>query len=244
MCKPSFENDLYDETTSPLYLLLHPIYDIFCQSDDVGCPSIVGGRYNCSTKPPPYGQFLTEQYKDALRDAAKLATDQAKVAPFAFDIHLLPVQQAFFKEITRLLNSSKFSDHIFASVLFKELPNGILPTLKHMCRDRCHKSLYPAAKTKNSNPPPSQIPNLALMRGRFIGKVPFYLKKLSEIEKNMIARINPVIKLILSGGKFHMQKGEMYTIVNNIFEIRQNLPVLPSLKDTAILRHKRTDGKP
>ena len=239
MCKPPFDNDVYDETTSPLYVLLNPIYDIFCQSTDVGCPSIEHGRYNCSTKPPPYERFLTQEYKDALRNAVTQATTQATI-----DLHLLPVQETFFKELSRLLNSPKFSDHVFASVLFKELPNGILPTLKFMCNDRCYKCLYPASKTKTGNPPPPKLPDLALINGRYIGHVPFYLKNLSEIEKNMIARINPVIKLILSGGKFHTQKGEMYTIVNNIFEIRKNLPALPSLHDTAILRHKRTDGKP
>jgi hypothetical protein len=147
-----------------------------------------------------------------------------------------PLQAEFDNQVLTLMSTGNLFDKIFASVLYFELFNGVISNLDRICQC-CFSSLNPENKKRLST-----IPSNALIYGRFKGSVPECLRDLSVIEKSMIALKNPVVKLIIAGGKHYTAKGEMYTIVNDVVNVHNKLPAMPSLRDTAILRHSKHDG--
>jgi hypothetical protein len=147
-----------------------------------------------------------------------------------------PLQAEFNNQVLTLMSTGNLFDKIFASILYFELFNGVAQNLDRICQC-CFSSLNPENKKRLSS-----IPSNALIYGRYKGSVPECLRDLSVIEKSMVALKNPVVKLIIAGGKHYTAKGEMYTIVNDVVNVHKKLPAMPSLRDTAILRHSKHDG--
>jgi hypothetical protein len=85
------------------------------------------------------------------------------------------------------------------------------------------------------------IPKFALFNGLFAGTVPDELVGLTCVEESMINIYSAVTKMFLAGGKhYKMKGGTSYTIVNDLTSVAKFLPRMPSIEDTAIMRHKKT----
>lgn len=85
------------------------------------------------------------------------------------------------------------------------------------------------------------IPKFALFAGLFAGSVPDELVGLTMVEESMINIYSSVTKLFLAGGKhFKIKGGTSYTIINDLSQVAKFLPRMPSIEDTAIMRHKNT----
>ena len=86
----------------------------------------------------------------------------------------------------------------------------------------------------------SFIPKLALFNGLFTGSIPVELTGLTSVEESMINIYSAITKMVPAGGKHYKMKGcTCYTIINDLASVAQRLPRMPSIEDTAILRHKK-----
>jgi copper chaperone CopZ len=84
-----------------------------------------------------------------------------------------------------------------------------------------------------------RIPKTALFFGMFTGCVPMELTGLSPVEDSMINIYSAITKVCLAGGKhYKLQPGTSYTIINDLTRVAKFLPRMPSIEDTAIMRHK------
>ena len=90
--------------------------------------------------------------------------------------------------------------------------------------------------------PSSCVPKLALFNGLFAGTIPSELVGLTCVEESMINIYSSVTKMFLAGRKHYKVKGgTSYTIINNLTSVAKYLPRMPSIEDTAVMRHKRAD---
>jgi hypothetical protein len=86
----------------------------------------------------------------------------------------------------------------------------------------------------------SSIPKLALFNGLFTGSIPAELTGLTSVEESMINIYSAITKMVPAGGKHYKMKGcTCYTIINDLASVAKRLPRMPSIEDTAILRHKK-----
>jgi hypothetical protein len=82
----------------------------------------------------------------------------------------------------------------------------------------------------------------AVLFGLYPGAMPDELKELTYVELSMVAPVNSMTKLHLSGGKsYHQATQPTYTIMNNVNTIAKRLPRRLTSADTAILRTKKGD---
>ena len=82
----------------------------------------------------------------------------------------------------------------------------------------------------------------AVLFGLYPGAMPDELKELTYVELSMVAPVNSMTKLHLSGGKsYHQATQPTYTIMNNVNTIAKRLPRRLTSADTAILRTKKAD---
>ena len=86
------------------------------------------------------------------------------------------------------------------------------------------------------------VPKLTLFNGLFAGTIPSELVGLTCVEESMINIYSSVTKMFLAGGKHYKVKGgTSYTIINDLTSVAKYLPRMPSIEDTAVMRHRRTD---
>ena len=86
----------------------------------------------------------------------------------------------------------------------------------------------------------SLIPKLCLFNGLFTGSIPVELTGLTTVEESMINIYSAITKMVPAGGKHYKMKGcTCYTIINDLASVAKRLPRMPSIEDTAILRHKK-----
>ena len=82
----------------------------------------------------------------------------------------------------------------------------------------------------------------AVLFGLYPGAMPDELKDLTYVELSMVAPVNSMTKLHLSGGKsYHQAMQPTYTVMNNVNTIAKRLPRRLTTADTAILRTKKGD---
>lgn len=80
-----------------------------------------------------------------------------------------------------------------------------------------------------------------MIRVLFTGRIPVELQDLTLIEKSMISIYSAISKISLVGGKHYQMRGATsYTIVNDVTSVARQLPRMPNIEDTEILRHKNT----
>ena len=85
------------------------------------------------------------------------------------------------------------------------------------------------------------IPKLALFLGFFPGCVPDVLVGLTPVEESMINIYSAVSKISLArGGHYKIKSSTTYTIINDLTSVSKQLPRMPSIEATAIIRHKNT----
>ena len=85
------------------------------------------------------------------------------------------------------------------------------------------------------------VPKFALFNGLFPGTIPLELVALTCVEESMINIYSSVTKMFLAGGKHYKVKGgTSYTIINDLTSVAKFLPRMPSIEDTAIMRHRKT----
>jgi hypothetical protein len=88
------------------------------------------------------------------------------------------------------------------------------------------------------------VPTNALIRGLFTGSLPPELTDLTYVEQSMISIYSAISKITLVGGKHYQSKGATtYTIVNDLASVSKQLPRMPSIESTALLRHRNGDFK-
>ena len=86
-----------------------------------------------------------------------------------------------------------------------------------------------------------RYPYNALFNGLFAGTVPVESVGLIGVEESMISIYSSVTKMFLAGGKhYKMKGGTSYTIVNDLSSVAKSLPRMPSIEDTAVMRHRKT----
>jgi hypothetical protein len=144
-------------------------------------------------------------------------------------------------------------DTAFGEELRNFLPDGLLKGESSICRS-CHKSLkrkVPVQMKSNGSSQAStneeqatittneftNIPKDALINGLFPGSIPVELAVLTDIEQSMIAIYSSIRKVSLHGGKNYSLNGALcYTIINDLTNVAQNLPRMPTVESLAILR--------
>ena len=106
----------------------------------------------------------------------------------------------------------------------------------------CSEVVVPSSCSQGSAVRSYCVPKLALFNGLFAGTIPVELIGLTRVEESMINIYSSVTKMFLAGGKHYKVKGgTSYTIVNDLTSVAKHLPRMPSIEDTAVMRHKKTD---
>jgi hypothetical protein len=88
------------------------------------------------------------------------------------------------------------------------------------------------------------VPKEALIRGLFQGAIPEELSNLTHVEHSMISIYSAVTKVCILGGgvdygKHHNADGGVnYTIINDLANVCEHLPRMPTTETVATLRHK------
>jgi hypothetical protein len=104
------------------------------------------------------------------------------------------------------------------------------------------------AKNMNSHCEANQgdhIPKFAQSLGMFCGSIPSVLIGLTAVEDSKINIYSAITKVCLAGGKHYKLKGgTCYTIVNDLTSVAKQLPRMPTIDCTALMRHRNsTVGK-
>lgn len=69
------------------------------------------------------------------------------------------------------------------------------------------------------------------------GKVPSLFDDLTPIELSMIQLISPIVKYVVTKGKYSFMRDEVSCVVNDLQQIANQLPRMPSIETISILRH-------
>ena len=115
---------------------------------------------------------------------------------------------------------------------------GILKGIQHICV-ACHQ------KAKCGKPS-NRVPiSYSLAGGLFCGEPPDVLKQLWAVEVSMVALINPIVKITVESAYAHTSsKPNSFCIENDVIQIAQKLPRVPSKDTWAVFLHQGFSGKP
>jgi hypothetical protein len=115
---------------------------------------------------------------------------------------------------------------------------GILKGIRHICV-KCHQQ----AKKGNSS---NRIKiAFSLAGGLFCGEPPEVLKQLWAVEVSMVALINPIVNIsVLSAYAYTSSKPNSFCIENDVMQIAQKLPRVPTKQQRAVFVHQGFNGKP
>ena len=87
----------------------------------------------------------------------------------------------------------------------------------------------------------SICPKMSLFLGLFCGRIPDELMNLTAVEESMINIYSAITNISLAGGKhFKVRGATCYTIINDLTSVAKELPRMPSIDCTAVLRHNST----
>lgn len=96
-------------------------------------------------------------------------------------------------------------------------------------------------QTNESEGSGSICPKMCLFLDLFAGSIPNEPNDLTSVEKSMINIYSAVTNIILAGGKHFKVRGvTCYTIINDLTSIAKELPRMPTVDSTAVLRHVNT----
>ena len=85
------------------------------------------------------------------------------------------------------------------------------------------------------------FPKMSLFLGLFCGRIPDELMNLTAVEESMINIYSAITNISLAGGKhFKVRGATCYTIINDLTSVAKELPRMPSIDCTAVLRHNST----
>jgi hypothetical protein len=151
-------------------------------------------------------------------------------------------------------------DKIFIGQLTEYFVDGLIKGLDKICGSCCYQLKYKRGSQYNTEyesdgnndlpidpapvddkrDPGNYIPRLALFNGLFSGSIPTELTGLTSVEESMINIYSAITKMVPAGGKHYKLKGcTCYTIINDLTSVAKRLPRMPSIEDSAILRHKK-----
>ena len=166
-------------------------------------------------------------------------------------------------EFLRLTSVHAYStnyDLIFIDQLKQHFNDGLIKGCDRLCASCCYqlkgkRSSYNATSCQSPRGDVAEgsishlsngvnfgsvIPKLALFNGLFAGSIPVELIGLTSVEESMINIYSAITKMYPAGGKHYKLKGSTcYTIINDLTGVAKHLPRMPSIEDTAILRHKK-----
>jgi hypothetical protein len=115
---------------------------------------------------------------------------------------------------------------------------GLLKGIQHICV-KCHQ------KAKSGKPSERSTITYSLARGLFCGEPPDVLKQLWAVEVSMVALINPIVHItVLSACSHTSSKPNSFCIENDVMQIAQKLPRVPSKDNWAVFVHQGFNGKP
>jgi hypothetical protein len=160
---------------------------------------------------------------------------------------------SLFQNITDTNDNTTKYHNYFSSQLEDCFDDGLLKGMTNICSS-CASQLRKRCKRCDENESSSSddssvgenenslfMPKLCMIRGLFTGKLPVELEDLTLIEESMISIYNAISKVCLVGGKhYHMKGATSYTVINDVASVAKQLPRMPNVEDTAILRHKNT----
>ena len=152
---------------------------------------------------------------------------------------------------------------IFNSELYLFFKDDLIRDVDTICRT-CHRQLLMNNSIKNesclgglcrdddeldsnddqsneSEGSASICPKMCLFLGLFAGSIPNELKDLTSVEESMINIYSAVTNISLAGGKhFKVRGATCYTIINDLTSVAKELPRMPTVNSTAVLRHVNT----
>jgi len=139
-----------------------------------------------------------------------------------------------------LEQGSKY-DIQYRQAVLEEMADGLLIDIATICKE-CAKYIQNQPKKKRNDSDRPNIPPHALIRGLFPGVIPKELHGLTAVELSMISIYSNTTKIALNcQGHFH-GKPTFYTIVNeDLVDVCEILPRIPSHNEFAILRHRGAD---
>ena len=115
---------------------------------------------------------------------------------------------------------------------------GVLKNIRHICSN-CH------GKAKSGKSTSRAVIPYSLAGGLFCGEPPDVLKHLWAVEVSMVALINPIVTLAVESAYANISsKPNSFCIENDVLQIAQKLPRLPSKDNWAVFTHKGFGGKP
>jgi hypothetical protein len=180
--------------------------------------------------------------------------------------------QEKYKSLMSVHSYSTEYDKIFIEEMSKHFDDGLIKGVKTLCIVCCRElkkksrtieaelniddsddndgqeCASSVAKNMNSYCEANQsdhIPKFAQFLGMFCGSIPSVLIGLTVVEDSMINIYSAITKVCLGGGKHYKLKGgTCYTIVNDLTSVAKQLPRMPTIDCTALMRHKNsTVGK-
>ena len=115
---------------------------------------------------------------------------------------------------------------------------GVLKGIRHIC-SKCH------GKAKCGKSTSRAVIPYSMAGGLFCGEPPDVLKNLWAVEVSMVALINPIVTLAVESAYANISsKPNSFCIENDVIQIAQKLPRLPSKDNWAVFMHQGFGGKP
>jgi hypothetical protein len=154
-------------------------------------------------------------------------------------------------------------DEVFNKELYTFFEDGLLKGMDHFCRSCAQflkgnnkinpiKSNNYVADTDDSSISSDLsdnaayiskpvLPLMSLFHGLFAGSIPAELIGLTTVEDSMISIYSAITNMFLAGVKHYKLKGgTCYTIINDLTSVAKELPRMPTIECTAILRHRKS----
>jgi hypothetical protein len=191
----------------------------------------------------------------------------SKLVDDYFDLIKMSGIQEKYKIVTSIHSCRTEYEKVFNGEVLRHFDGGLIKGLKVLC-SICSRQLRKQTKKVEAEPnhddsddndeeesinsedhntrghceatQGSNIPKLALFLGLFCGSIPDELIGLTAVEDSMINIYSAITKVFLAGGKHYKLKGgTCYTIINDLASVAKQLPRMPTIDGTAILRHKK-----
>lgn len=131
-------------------------------------------------------------------------------------------------------------EHAYARAVADELPGGLLKGARHVCND-CVRQISGTTSSSASASEDGRTPARALVNGYFRGACPPELTGLTRVEVSMITIINVCVTVtMLQGGGHWGSQGTVFSVLNDVAEVAEFLPLNPTPAQHAVIRTEST----
>ena len=161
--------------------------------------------------------------------------------------------------VTSVNDDTSIYDKIFINELSKHFIAGLLKCSKSICSvcsrqikqikskiqgsTKVEENIRHDDNESNKEVNRLRIPNLAYINDLFPCSIPVEIQSLTIVEDSMINIYSAISNVTLEGGKFYkMKSGTCYTFINDLTSVAEQLPRMPTIEITAIIRHSNTSA--